>query len=427
MQILIVDDEMVSRTKLEAIMSSRGQCQTATCGNQALDLYERSLTDGNGFDLVMLDIGMPDLQGDQVLKRLRKMENNGPHRAAVVMVTARSDQANVLTCLNNGCDAYITKPFNAKAIDEKLARLGLVDDHFQFAALTPESCGSKADAIFQGILIAIRTGKFKLPALPQICTQFRELTDNNADVHEMTRLLNQDMVLAAKLVEVANSTLYPGFDTVQTIEQAIGRLGLTQTGHMVLALSSCQLFKTDNSKFIDLRQSLWQHSLASAYAAEILARSLARDLSVDPFCAGLLHDIGTLALLHCIEQMETRNLETDAIDDETLSGTIESYHAMFGAKLLEMWNFDGEYSRITLSHNSLHTAESLTCELLVVHFGNLVSKSIGYAADGRPFNADLVKVQSAKALKLDTEQIDFLEHNVLERMAQSADLMIDSL
>lgn len=423
MQILIVDDEMVSRTKLEAIMSSIGQCQTATCGRQALDLYERALTDGNGFDLVMLDINMPDLQGDQVLQRLRKMETNGPHRAAVVMVTAKSDQTNVLTCLNSGCDAYIAKPFNAKAIDEKLAHLGLVDDSIQCASSTAEISGSKAGAIFREIQISIRTGKFKLPALPPICTRFRELIGNNADVREMAQLLKQDAVLVAKLVEVVNSALYPGFDTVQTIEQAIGRLGPTQTEQIVMALSYRQLFKTDNREYIDVRKSLWRHSLASAYAAEILARSLARELSVDPFCAGLLHDIGVLALLHTFAQMQEHDSDTDAIDDEILSDTIESYHAMFGAKLLETWNFDGEYSRIALSHNSLHTAQSLTDELLVVHFGNLVAKTIGYTADGQPFNTDLAKMQSSEALKLKTEQIDFLERKVSERMAQSAGLM----
>lgn len=59
----------------------------------------------------------------------------------------------------------------------------------------------------------------------------------------------------------------------------------------------------------------------------------------------------------------------------------------------------------------------------MAHFGNLVAKTIGYAADGQPFNTDLAKVQSAKALKLKTEQIDFLKRKVSERMAQSAGLM----
>jgi HD-like signal output (HDOD) protein/ActR/RegA family two-component response regulator len=423
MRILIVDDEVVSRTKLEAIMSSTGQCQTAACGSRALDLYERALTEGSGFDLVMLDIDMPDLQGDQVLKRLRKMENNGPHRAAVVMVTAKSEQSHVLTCLTNGCDAYITKPFNAQAIDEKLARLGLVGDHIPCASSTADTSGSKRDAIIQEIQDSIRTGKFKLPALPQIAIQFQELIENNADVLELAQLLKQDMVLALKLVAVANSALWRGFDAVETVEQAIGRLGMTQTEQMVVALSGYQLFKTDNPKDMDIRQSLWQHSLACAYASEMLARSLARDLSVKPFCAGLLHDIGMLALLHIVAQMEECGRYTDAIDDGTLSGIIVSYHAMFGARLLETWKFDGEYSRISLNHNNLHTAEPLTDGLLVVHFGNLVAKSIGYTADGQPFNTDLVKVQSAKALKLNTGQIDLLKQKVSERMAQSAALM----
>jgi DNA-binding response OmpR family regulator len=135
----------------------------------------------------MLDIDMPDLQGDQVLKRLRKMENYGSQRAAVIMVTSMSDQAHVMACLSSGCDAYIAKPFNAQIIDEKLACLGLADDHIQSAPLATETVGSEADSIFKEIQSSIRTGRFSLPALPQIGVQFRELIDNNSQMPSKTR------------------------------------------------------------------------------------------------------------------------------------------------------------------------------------------------------------------------------------------------
>lgn len=423
MRILIVDDEMVSRTKLETIMSSLGRCQTAESGKQALDLYERALTDGKGYDLVMLDIDMPDLQGDQVLKRFREMEYDGAHRAVVVMVTAKSDQAHVMTCLNSGCDAYIAKPFNAQIINERLSRLKLAQDRIHGTSSTAETAGSEADAIYREIENALQSGRFKLPAMPQTGIRFRRLVENKADVSEMARLLKQDMVLSEKLEEIANSVLCRGFDTVQTVELAIGRLGLTQTEQMVTALSFSQLFKAGHRKYSDLRQSLWMHSLASAYAAEMLARSLARGLSVDVFCAGLLHDVGILALLHMVTQIKAYSRIAEAIDDETLSIIIERYHAMFGAKLLEIWHLDDAYSRIALCHNNLHTADSLTDELLVVHFGDLVAKCIGYTADGRPYGSDSVVGLSAKELKLDAVQINSLKQKVSERMKQSASLV----
>ncbi len=423
MRILVVDDEMVSRTKLETIMSSSGLCRTAESGKRALDLYARALADGKGYDLVMLDIDMPDLQGDQVLKRFREMEYGGPHRAAVVMVTAKSDQAHVMECLNSGCDAYIAKPFNERVIKEKLSRLGLVENRIHCTSPAAETAGLEADALYREIENAVQSGRFKLPAMPQTGIRFRRLVDNKADVSEMARLLKQDAVLSEKLVEIANSMLCRGFDTVQTVELAIGRLGLTQTEQMVAALSFYQLSRTGNRKYADLRQSLWMHSLASAYAAEMLARSLARGLSVDAFRAGLLHDVGMLALLHMIAQMEGHGRFTEAINDETLTVIIKRYHAIFGAKLLQMWHLDDEYSRIALSHNNLHTAESLTDELLVVHFGNLVAKCIGYTADGRPYGTDLVAGLSAKKLKLDAVQINSLNQKVTERMKLSASLM----
>ena len=423
MRILIVDDELVSRTKLETLMGSMGACQAADCGTEALALYEDALAQGHGFDLVMLDIDMPDLQGQDVLKRLREIENFGPHRAAVVMVTARSDQDHVLICLKTGCDDYIAKPFNREVIIEKLVNLGLVDAPTRSHDPLPIESPKSADQIFQEVYTALRSGGLRLPVLPQIAIQFRDLVQSNADVDQMSRLLKQDMALAANLVRVANSALYRGFGDVQNVEQAIKRLGQTETEQMVTALANQKLFKIDRPKYKEAMQNLWQHSLASAYATEILARSLARRLVIEPFYAGLFHDIGVLALLHIISKMEEGGRYDEDIDTQALNETIENYHAMFGAKVLEIWGFESDYIRTTLCHNSLHTAESLTTELLLVHLGNLVAKSLGYSADGRTLEIDLIETQSAKKLQLGSPQIEMLKESVEEHMTNSVGMM----
>jgi HD-like signal output (HDOD) protein/CheY-like chemotaxis protein len=391
---------------------------------RALDLFEQAMAGGQGFDLVMLDIGLPDLTGEQVLKQLRRIEGFSPHRAAVVMVTAYSDPANVITCLNSGCDAYIAKPFNAEIINQKLLSLGI--DRGGGAGCDPLVDGSQAkpDAIYQEICLTMRSGKFKLPALSQIGVQFCKLVDVNADVRQMAGFLKQDKDLAERLIRVANSDLYRGFGVVETIEQAIGRLGLTQTEQMVMALANRRLFQADQRKYRESLQHLWRHSLASAYAAETLTRSLERDLSVDPFCAGLFHDIGAVALLHIIAQMETHGRYGETIDNNVLCETIADHHALFGAKLLERWHFDTEYISITRHHNSLNTYEFPSDELLVVHFANLIAKSIGFTVDGHPVDMDLLDTRSAGALTLDAIQIETLKRKVAKRMKQSTGLLI---
>jgi HD-like signal output (HDOD) protein len=410
---------MVSRTKLETLMTPMGKCKTADCGATAIDLYEQSFAADKGYDLVMLDIDMPDMQGEEVLRKIRSIENYGPHRAAVVMVTAQSDQEHVLICLKSGCDEYIAKPFKLEIITEKLISLGLLEDPDP----PEEGIVHTADSIFLEISKALRLGLFKLPVQPQIGIKFRDLVANNADVDQMAKLLQQDMIITARLIQMANSALYRGYGVVQTIERAIGRLGLAETEHLVIALSNQQMFDTDHPKYKTALQNLWQHSLASAYAADLLAGTLDKQLSIDPFCAGLFHDIGAMVLLKIIAQMEARGRYDYDVDAVALAETVASYHAIFGAKVLEMWGYDADYTRTTLSHNKLYTAESLTDELLIVHFSNLAAKSLGYTSDGLPGEIELTDAQSAKELQLGAPLIERLQTQVRERMEQSSTLI----
>ena len=423
MRILIVDDEMVSRVKLETVMESIGDCESVGGGNDAVERYRQAFVEEKRFDLVMLDIDMPDMQGEEVLRKIREVENYGPHRAAVVMVTAQSDQEHVLACLKSGCDEYVVKPFDDKTIKDKLAHLGLLSADDLSPGPQPEDGVRKTDEIFQEICDAVRSGMFKLPVQPLIGVEFRELVRNSAELDEMAALLRQDMTLTARLIQLANSALYCGYGTIQTIEQAIGRLGLSETEQMVTALSNHQLFNTDQRKYKVALNHLWRHSLASAYAAEVLAATLSMDLALDPFSAGLFHDFGMLALLNIIAQMERRGRYDEAVDEAALRKTVSTYHAMFGAKLLEKWGFSVDYISATLSHGNLYTAESLTKELLVVHFANLVAKSLGYTSDGGVIDVDLMNSQSADALKLSEEQIDTVTNGVKERMSNAAGVL----
>ncbi len=423
MRILIVDDEMVSRVKLETVMESIGVCESVDGGNAAVERYREVFGEEKGFDLVMLDIDMPDMQGEEVLRKIREIENYGPLRAAVVMVTAQSDQEHVLACLKSGCDEYIAKPFDAKIIKDKLVQLEVLSADDLSPEVPPEDDVKKSDEIFQEICEAVRSGMFKLPVQPLIGKEFRDLMTNNADLDEMAKLLRQDMTLTARLIQLANSALYRGYGTVQTIEQAIGRLGVSETEQMVTALSNHQLFDTEQKKYKAALSKLWQHSLASAYAAELLATTLGLDLGLDPFSAGLFHDIGILALLNIIAQMERRGRYDEAVDEAALQDTVSTYHAMFGAKLLEKWGFGDDYISATLSHNNLYTAESLTKELLVVHLANLVSKSLGYTSVGSAIDIDLMNSQSAGELHLSDEQIDAVTNGVKERMSNAAGVL----
>lgn len=129
MKFLVVDDELVSRSKMQSILGEFGECVLAESGQDALVEFAHAWSIGAPFDVIMLDIAMSGISGIDVLKKLRHIEsgmNIGKERTAiVVMVSSYADQNIVLESIKAGCNNYIVKPFNRDRVIDKLKDLKL--------------------------------------------------------------------------------------------------------------------------------------------------------------------------------------------------------------------------------------------------------------------------------------------------------------
>jgi len=106
-QVLVVDDEAQIRVVLRAYLEREGySVEEASNGEQAVALAEKLRP-----DLVLLDIGLPDIDGLEVLRRLRTTSD-----VYVVMVTARAEEVDLLVGLSVGADDYIAKPFSPREV-----------------------------------------------------------------------------------------------------------------------------------------------------------------------------------------------------------------------------------------------------------------------------------------------------------------------
>ncbi len=130
MKILIVDDELVSRRKMEILLREFGDYHAVENGNAAVRAFTEAIENGARYDLVTLDISLPDLDGTTVLKMIRDLEKGNAipedKRAKVLMVTSHGDQATVMSSISAGCDDYIKKPFTLERILQKIEKMGLV-------------------------------------------------------------------------------------------------------------------------------------------------------------------------------------------------------------------------------------------------------------------------------------------------------------
>ncbi|MBV9864873.1 MAG: response regulator [Abitibacteriaceae bacterium] len=116
-KILVVDDERdIVRLEQTGLRSEGYEVVTASTGREALEkvFFEKP-------DLILLDVMLPEIDGFEVLKKLR--ENPETATIPVIMLTARSEEADVAKGWKGGADLYITKPFELDELMETVQRI----------------------------------------------------------------------------------------------------------------------------------------------------------------------------------------------------------------------------------------------------------------------------------------------------------------
>ncbi len=135
----------------------------------------------------------------------------------------------------------------------------------------------------------------KLPALPATVARVQEaLGDVTISPKEVAQTISQDPAIAIKVLSVANSPAYGFASQVETIELAVALLGLRETYSIILSAAVLNLF--DTQKRFDYHR-FWEEAMNTAGAARVLAKCCAKNKEGGAFTAGLLHDIGRIALL----------------------------------------------------------------------------------------------------------------------------------
>ncbi len=132
MRILIAEDDLISRTIMKKYLSHFGECDVAVDGEEAVNLFRIAMAEDRPYSLVTLDIMMPKINGQNVLKEIRDIEAArnifGSDSVKVIMTTALSDKTNVLSAFRSQCEAYLIKPVEKGKLVAELKKLGLVRD-----------------------------------------------------------------------------------------------------------------------------------------------------------------------------------------------------------------------------------------------------------------------------------------------------------
>jgi two-component system, chemotaxis family, chemotaxis protein CheY len=130
MRILVVDDDLVARTQIKSLFAAYGNTDAAQDGESALALFEKAHAEGAPYGLIALDVHMPGLSGQDVIKRIRQWEAErsltAPGLAArILMISARGDRNNITSSFKEGCEGYLIKPVTPEKLEITLRQIPL--------------------------------------------------------------------------------------------------------------------------------------------------------------------------------------------------------------------------------------------------------------------------------------------------------------
>ncbi len=196
--------------------------------------------------------------------------------------------------------------------------------------------------------------KESLPVLsPQAMKIQGEAMKTDPDFTILARLILNDPTLTSQVLKTANSPFYRGLGSIDTVEDAVIRLGQNEMVNVLMKLIHQKNFKSADPLIRSHQNRLWKHSIACATGSLWTAKYLSmQELIPRAFIAGLLHDMGKLYLLSALEKI----LQSKTIDfkppPQLIEKILNNLHTSLGYSLLTKWNLPEQYRIIARDHHS---------------------------------------------------------------------------
>ena len=326
-RVLIAEADPWSRDLLkQVLLNVRCDARLDLCadGQQVLELLAE-----NPYDLVIVDWELPGVDGLNILRSVRQRKRNPP--LPFILMSSRNDSASVREALPLAPTAYLTKPLNMESLTLRLQDL-LLNAGEQVScdvpALAPgmtlsaylERCREFADGapLMTDVQLAVK----------------RSLNPSGLDLKLLEDEIRVDPQITAVLIAAANSAAQHHGAAVQTLSQALHRLGSAQSMNLILGLALKRSARLSDPALADYAERYWNLSLHTAEYARTLARLL--DLDQERcYCAGMLHRLGDLALLRCLQEWKQSGGELD--EWEEVGDALAEFGAAYGSALRTRW------------------------------------------------------------------------------------------
>jgi putative nucleotidyltransferase with HDIG domain len=352
-RVLFVDDEGKALDALKLMLRVQEfpwEAAYASNGKSALDLMAEK-----PFDVIISDIRMPEMDGAALLKIVCER-----FPGAVRIVVCSQEEMNGALRAVPVAHQFLLKP---------------CDPHMLRVAV--ERATSLSDVLSNKMLASIVGSVKDLPVLPRTFMALRErLADPNASVKEVVKLVEQDISISAKILQLVNSAFFGLPREISTMNTAVSYLGIDMLQNLVLSAEVFRVFENAARLPGFSFEELHEHSqLTAKIASHIPVPAAVHSAAV---VAGLLHDVGKLVLATRSPKHFARAVEGAAEEKRPLFAVEQDLmgvsHAEVGAYLLGIWGLPCPVVEAVAHHHHPERVPQDTLDAVaVVHVANYLA------------------------------------------------------
>ena len=383
-RVLIAEADPWSRDLLkQVLLNVRCDARLDLCadGQQAMSLLSEV-----PYDLAIVDWELPGIDGLHVLRSVRQRKRNPP--LPFILMSSRNDSASVREAIPLAPTAYLTKPLNMEDLTERLQGLLLN---------AGEAVVCEVPALASGMTLSVflerrREQADGAPLMTDVQVAVkRSLNPEGLDLKLLEEEVRTDPQITAVLIAAANSAAQHYGAPVQTLAQALHRLGTGQSMNLILGLALKRSARLSDPCLADYAERYWGLSLHTAEYARTLARLL--DLDQERcYCAGMLHRLGDLALLRCLQEWQQAGGELDELQE--VGEALAKFGASYGSALRTRWRLPLELRELIASAYQLGGGV-YSREALVMHMAAQMARLTEHEGV-----EELAKSRTARLLKI---------------------------
>ncbi|UST95691.1 response regulator [Pseudomonas siliginis] len=383
-RVLIAEADPWSRDLLkQVLLNVRCDARLDLCadGQQAMSLLSEV-----PYDLAIVDWELPGIDGLHVLRSVRQRKRNPP--LPFILTSSRNDSASVREAIPLAPTAYLTKPLNMEDLTERLQGLLLN---------AGEAVVCEVPALAPGMTLSVflerrREQADGAPLMTDVQVAVkRSLNPEGLDLKLLEEEVRTDPQITAVLIAAANSAAQHYGAPVQTLAQALHRLGTGQSMNLILGLALKRSARLSDPCLADYAERYWGLSLHTAEYARTLARLL--DLDQERcYCAGMLHRLGDLALLRCLQEWQQAGGELDELQE--VGEALAKFGASYGSALRTRWRLPLELRELIASAYQLGGGV-YSREALVMHMAAQMARLTEHEG-----LEELAKSRTARLLKI---------------------------